>query len=618
MAPLLTEARARLLAERVPAGHWVGELSSSALSTATATAALTLAAHRLGASEPQLAASFQPAIEGGRAWLVREQNADGGFGDTTDSPSNLSTSALAWMALELRPAANEVEAAAATAARGWLEAHLGRSLDAPALAAGLKLVYGDDRTFAIPILCAVAIGADHRRATDPQAGGAALADPWRGIDALPFELSVLPQRLFRFLGLPVVSYALPALIAIGQAVHQHAPTRNPLTRTLRRMTREKSLALLERIQPEGGGFLEAVPLTSFVVLSLIACDHERHAVVRRGLEFLLGGARADGSWPIDTNLATWLTSLSVGALAAGGRLHQHLDVDARRGITKWLVAQQLQVAHPYTGAEAGGWAWTDLPGGVPDADDTAGALLALHALNPGERSLLREVATAGSRWLRRLQNRDGGIPTFCRGWGRLPFDRSCSDLTAHALRAWAAWADELPADECALLVRARARAQAFLVRAQAADGSWRPLWFGNQREALQQNPLYGTSRVLRAGAVEGSDAWRRAQQRALEWLLAAQADDGGFGAAAGVEPSVEETALALEALADALHAGLEARARLLPAIRRARAWLALHSEDGRRFEASPIGLYFAKLWYSERLYPLIFSVSALESSAAWE
>jgi hypothetical protein len=39
------------------------------------------------------------------------------------------------------------------------------------------------------------------------------------------------------------------------------------------------------------------------------------------------------------------------------------------------------------------------------------------------------------RWLLDLQNGDGGIPTFCRGWGALPFDRSAPDLTAHALRA---------------------------------------------------------------------------------------------------------------------------------------------------------------------------------------
>ena len=36
----------------------------------------------------------------------------------------------------------------------------------------------------------------------------------------------------------------------------------------------------------------------------------------------------------------------------------------------------------------------------------------------------RNAAIAGVTWLLDLQNRDGGIPTFCRGWTNLPFDRS--------------------------------------------------------------------------------------------------------------------------------------------------------------------------------------------------
>src|SRR6266568_4695463 len=48
----------------------------------------------------------------------------------------------------------------------------------------------------------------------------------------------------------------------------------------------------------------------------------------------------------------------------------------------------------------------------------------------------RPAAMAGIHWLLNLQNADGGLPTFCRGWTNLPFDRSAPDLTAHALRAW--------------------------------------------------------------------------------------------------------------------------------------------------------------------------------------
>jgi squalene-hopene/tetraprenyl-beta-curcumene cyclase len=36
------------------------------------------------------------------------------------------------------------------------------------------------------------------------------------------------------------------------------------------------------------------------------------------------------------------------------------------------------------------------------------------------------------------------------------------------------------------------------------------------------------------------------------------------------------------------------------------------TENGTEFLTSPIGLYFASLWYSEKLYPLIFTVEALK------
>jgi squalene-hopene/tetraprenyl-beta-curcumene cyclase len=34
-------------------------------------------------------------------------------------------------------------------------------------------------------------------------------------------------------------------------------------------------------------------------------------------------------------------------------------------------------------------------------------------------------------------------------------------------------------------------------------------------------------------------------------------------------------------------------------------------ERGRLNDATPIGFYFAKLWYFEKLYPIIFAVAAL-------
>lgn len=552
-------ARASLLAHLTERGSFAGELSASALSTATASVAFALSAN---ATENTTHARL---AERARTWLAAHQNDDGGWGDTMDSPSNISTTTLCWSALGFGDADGDV----IHRAEAWLTAACG-DLSPTSLARTIRARYGKDHTFSTPILLTCAIGG---RLGD---------DGWGLVPALPFELAATPHAWFKALNMRVVSYALPALIAVGQARHFHRPSWNPL----RALTRKRTLRILERIQPSSGGFLEAAPLTSFVSMSLLSMGMHDHTVVKRGLGFLVDTARDDGSWPIDTNLDVWTTTLAVNALGASAG-------DATR---KWLGEQQYGAIHPYTHAAPGGWAWTDLPGGVPDADDTAGALLALRKLDPDAGS----AASCGITWLLDLQNRDGGIPTFCRGWGKLPFDQSCPDITAHAIRAWRAWSDEVP-DLRRRIDNATKRAVRYLEKSQRGDGAWVPLWFGNQAEPNEENPLYGTTRVLLAHDILPAHV----RDRATSWLVNAQHDDGGFGAAPGVSPTIEETALATEALA------MQAEP-FAARIERATAWLAAATADGTRFPASPIGLYFAKLWYSERLYPIIFTVSALE------
>jgi squalene-hopene/tetraprenyl-beta-curcumene cyclase len=51
------------------------------------------------------------------------------------------------------------------------------------------------------------------------------------------------------------------------------------------------------------------------------------------------------------------------------------------------------------------------------------------------------------------------------------------------------------------------------------------------------------------------------------------------------------------------------------ALERGARWLVERVESGAWREPSPIGFYFAKLWYYERLYPLIFTVGALNRVA---
>ncbi len=590
----------QLLRERAPAGHWVGELSSSALSTATASFAFTMVDRARGEARSD-ATPHERLIRGGLDWLAAHANSDGGWGDTVRSVSNLSTTTLCWAALAALPAHRERYSHAISGAERWITA-AASSLEPAVLARAVAAVYGKDRTFSVPILthCALAgrLGAG--------------SGAWSLVAQLPFELAACPRAWFKHLGLRVVSYALPALIAIGQARHHHLPSKNVALRFVRDRTRERTLQVLSGIQPSSGGFLEAVPLTSFVAMSLAGCGLVEHTVTRKALRFLADLVRPDGSWPIDTNLATWVTTLSVNALAegsTGGGVPLRPAEQAR--VREWLIGQQYREVHPYTDAAPGGWAWTDLPGGVPDGDDTPGALLALRRLGPLDRASLA-AGRAGVRWLLDLQNRDGGIPTFCRGWSKLPFDRSGADLTAHALRAWHEWQRDLP-ELAAPIGRALRKGVAFLRRQQRADGSWIPLWFGNQHAPGRENPVYGTAKVLHAlGVLRDGEALAGAEDlssRAAAWLYAAQNADGGWGGAPGTPSSMEETALAVHALT----AGRTSPLRSAPegAFLRGVDWL-LDGVERERLDAStPIGFYFANLWYYERLYPAIFTLSAL-------
>ncbi|MBU6401546.1 MAG: squalene--hopene cyclase [Verrucomicrobia bacterium] len=592
-------ARSQLLSARAPTGVWTGELSSSALSTATAVCALAVVARAAPAGMPHFAAH----VSEGLAWLTAHPSADGGWGDTVASSSNLSTTALAWAAFGAVPDADAKYRAAVERAEAWLIRCAG-GLDAAQLARAIIQRYGRDRTFSVPILtlCALAGRLGPGRAA------------WRWVLPLPFELAACPRRWFAALRLPVVSYALPALIAIGQARHHHRPTRNPFTRLLRALTRARTLDVLAEIQPASGGFLEATPLTSFVVMSLAGSGQANHPVTRKGVEFLLASARPDGSWPIDTNLATWVTTLAVNALGT------ELPREERPAIRAWLLAQQYQGEHPYTQAAPGGWAWTDLPGGVPDADDTAGALLALRTLGQDDDQV-HKAAIAGVRWLLDLQNRDGGIPTFCRGWGHLPFDRSSPDLTAHAVRAWTAWRDDLPPAQQRRVRNALAKAARYLARTQRPDGAWLPLWFGNQHAPDEANPTYGTAKVLTAmGDLDAREFPEIGPllRRGAEWLMAAQNQAGGWSGARAGPVSIEETALAVEALAIvAKSTGGGTFGESLPqALERGTGWLLEQVESGAWKQPAPIGFYFAKLWYFERLYPMIFTVAALARVAS--
>lgn len=519
----LRNTRDRLLGEMNSDGFWDGELSSSALATAVASFALK------SAGETALA-------QRGFRWLERHRNDDGGWGDSPESPSNFTSTLLCRCVLDMPIGEPQ------------------RVVDE------ILHFYKEDQTFSVPILTMCMLSGK-------------LGNDWSVVPQLPFELAVFPHKLYRFLNLPVVSYALPALIAIGLVRHQNKPAAWAF---YRKGLVSKVLTILQGIQPESGGFLESAPLAGFVAMSLIGAGFKDHPVTQSCLRFLAESVREDGSWPIDVNLSSWVTFLSIRVLKGDFSEKQE------KRLLEHLRENQWTVEHPFTHAESGGWSWTNRQGGVPDADDTAAALIALDRLD-GDCA----VAEPGIMWLLNLQNRDGGMPTFCRGWGKLPFDKSCPDLTAHMIRAFAVWRNRLDENLVAAVFDALLTGVEYLEKAQQEDGSWVPLWFGNQTHPNEENPIYGTVRVLEA-LIDLEDqefpAISRMKQRGFQWLDQQPLD----------RMCLEELALVVGLTGRGLDLLLET------------------TENGTRFNARPIGLYFASLWYSEKLYPMIFTYEALK------
>lgn len=586
IAARINEVGKLIASELRPEGYWEGRLSSSALGVAVAVAALHF----------DDAVQNAPEISKGILWLQKNINSDGSFGDTPESKGNVSTSLLVYAALNIY-AASDITVKETQLKIACYLGSLHIDVHSPQVAEFILAHYQKDYTFSVPILAMCGVC------------GVPGNDAFNHIPQLPFELSLLPRKFYRLLNLSVVSYAIPALVAVGILIYKKKKS-NLFWRIIRRFSIKKAMKILHRMLPESGGFLEAIPLTAFVSLSLINSGFANTEVVKKGIQFLKRTQREDGGWPIDVDLSTWVTSLSVKAFR--GKLEGFLNSDQEDKIADYFRLIQNEKIHPFNGTGPGGWGWTKFSGSVPDGDDTPGAMLALLKLEP-KNKIKHEVLNAAN-WLRELQNSDGGFPTFSRGWGKLPFDQSCSDLTGHCLLAVSEvmenYQDELSRKESENLKKIFEGALQYLEKKQSHNGSWLPLWFGNQLTANHTNPVYGTAKVVTYLKDAALHNWHSTQTREKlekmirkgnDFLVGVQNEDGSWGGDKNIPGTIEETSLAVSALIseknlEICELGLK--------------WLEKTIQE-KGFVSAPIGLYFASLWYDEKMYPLTAYLEAL-------
>jgi len=261
------------------------------------------------------------------------------------------------------------------------------------------------------------------------------------------------------------------------------------------------------------------------------------------------------------------------------------------------------------------------------AAESVSALVALHGpVVPAAERIGRERLRLAVAFILSRQNRDGGFSTYERrrapAWldrlnpsemfGRCMVDPSYVECTASAIGALARLRAAEPSLTSPALARAITRGARYLRRRQRADGSLPAAWGINVTYAI-----FHFTEGLRATGVPASDP---ALARAAAWLVAHQRADGGWGehwTGARDGRYVEHSQSQPVMTAWALLALLEIAGARAEAVTRGVRWLCDHQRPDGGWPAGAVnGVFFGSAMLDYRLYAAYFPTWALARYAA--
>jgi squalene-hopene/tetraprenyl-beta-curcumene cyclase len=602
----LTRASEHLLSLQHPAGWWKGELQTNV----TMDAEDLLLREFLGIREAG-------ATERSAEWIRSQQHADGSWSQFHGGPGDLSTTIEAYVALRLAgddPRAEHMRAAAvfARSAGGLEQARVFTRIWLALFGA-----WPWERVPALPpemmLLPSWAPLNPYDFACWARQTIVALSVvlSYRPVRPLPFELHELRGR--RQWSPPAGgSIAGRALVALDRILHVYE--RRPMRRLRALSLARAERWIVDRQEADGSwGGIQPPWVYSLIALHLrgYALDHP---VMRRGLDGLeTFTIEEEGARRLEAcQSPVWDTALALVALADAGIAG---DDPAIVRAADWLLDQQIlargdwAIKRPHL--DPGGWAFEFANANYPDIDDTAEVVLALRRVNHPDDELVRRAIGRAARWLEGMQSSDGGWGAFDADNSRalvrdLPFcdfgeviDPPSADVTAHAIEMLAALGRGQE--------RSARRGLDWLLAAQEEDGSWFGRWGVNH--------VYGTGAAVPALIAAGVPAGDERVRRAVHWLEQHQNDDGGWGEdcrsyddpawiGRGVS-TASQTAWALLAL----HAAGERSA----AVHHGISWLVTAQRpDGGWDEPQFTGTGFPSHFYiNYHLYRLVFPVMAL-------
>ncbi len=531
---LAREAGDELLGLQRPDGHFIFELEADT----TIPSEYIFLNHFLGRLEPELEAELAEYIRS-------EQNErHGGWPLFYDGDFNISASVKAYYALKL----------------------VGDDPDAPHMVRARKAIldYGGAETANVFTRYALALFQQI---------------PWSGVPAMPVELMLMPRwfpiNVWKF------SYWSRTVIAplLILAAHR-ARAKNPTGIGCRE---------LFKVAPEARKRWNANPTGKlwgefFLALDKILQPAERHLfprlpsrkrAIERALDFIrprLNGEEGLGAiFPAMTNTVMAFDVLGISpedpdyrtahdavrkllvdgkderggrarycqpcvspiwdtALAAHALLEAGTPADDKRIIDAcdWLAELQiLEVAGDWAinapDLKPGGWAFQYANDYYPDVDDTAVVGMLLHRVDAKRYETAIERAVT---WIEGMQSTNGG-------WGAFDIDNNADFLNSIPFADHGALLDPPTVDVTARCLSflaqvghrkdhpVVARGIAFIKDEQEEDGSWFGRWGTNY--------VYGTWSALCALNAVGEDMAAPYVRKAVDWLIAHQQADGGWG-----------------------------------------------------------------------------------------
>jgi squalene-hopene/tetraprenyl-beta-curcumene cyclase len=258
----------------------------------------------------------------------------------------------------------------------------------------------------------------------------------------------------------------------------------------------------------------------------IPADDPRRAIARKSVEKLLA-VHDDEAYCQPCVSPIWDTGLAVHALLEAGG--DRTVAQVKRGLD-WLVPMQvLNVRGDWIArrpnVRPGGWAFQYANPHYPDVDDTAVVAMAMERMQNLVNVDYQSQIDRAREWIVGMQSSNGAWGAFDADneyyyLNNIPFadhgallDPPTEDVTARCLSMLGQLGDTT-SDTVK-------RGIDYLRRTQLADGSWYGRW--------GMNYIYGTWSVLCALNAVGLDRNAPEMRKAVDWLIAIQNPDGGWG-----------------------------------------------------------------------------------------